>query len=186
MLRVKQIKNIELARLDLEVMETKPKRPQLDSTVCLPRGVAAPEFEDILYRIGLCMTSVKEEPFRRRIDHPMVAFTIVSVFMIERIITCSLPEDNHFICTLLGSTGYFISIRQHFDLFFILLSILSLSSQIIYYVNYKKGVNPTFLRLFRMMSGSVPPKAIGLTDEKKDSPTDPKNRKVVSTAGETQ
>jgi hypothetical protein len=66
---------------------------------------------------------------------------------------------------LLGSTSALNGMRKTFDPFFILSSILVLFSQLIYYWNHKTGVEPTFLRLFQVMSGSLPPNAIGLTDQ---------------------
>ena len=78
----------------------------------------------------------------------------------------SLSEDNHLIFRALGCVGHFIGLRQLFDLFFILCAILALISQQIYYQNFRNGTEPTFLRLFQMMGGVVPPKILGLTDEK--------------------
>ena len=73
-------------------------------------------------------------------------------------------KDNELVFRILGSTGYMLGIPVYFDLFFIFCSILTLVSQLIYYSNYKRRVSPTFLCLFRMMSGAIPPKALGLTD----------------------
>ena len=133
---------------------------------CLPPHMIVPNVDDCLYRIGLCMTSVRERPIRRPLDHPFCAFIVCTIYLVTKVVTCSLGDDNWTIFLLLGSTGYLIGIRQHFDMLFILASILALSSQLIYYYNYKMGITPTFLRLFQMMSGLVPPKAIGLTDER--------------------
>ena len=41
-----------------------------------------------------------------------------------------------------------------------------MTSQLIYYYNYKNDIKPTFLKVFQMMSGLVSPKSIGLTNEK--------------------
>ena len=147
-------------------MKISPKVCKLDIEKCLPRDMIAPNVDDILYRIGLCMTSVVERPIRLALDHPFCAFIITLLYLIQRLITCSLSDDNHMVFITLGSTGYLLGIRQHYDMFFILCSIFVLCSQLIYYYNYKKSITPTFLRLFQMMSGLVPPKAIGLTDER--------------------
>ena len=118
-----------------------------------------PYVDDILYRIGLCMTSMRERPIRRPLDHPFCAFIVCTIFLVTKVITCSLSDDNRTIFLLLGSIEYLIGIRQHLDMFYILCSILGICSQLIYYYNYKMGITPTFLRLFQMMSGLVPPKA---------------------------
>ena len=114
----------------------------------------------------LCLTSVKEQPKRLSIDKPLFAFIMIFIFMIERVVTCTRSEDNEVVFRILASTGHFLGIRVYFDLYFILCSILSMMSQVINYWNYKQRVDPTFLRLFRMMSGAIPPKALGLTDSK--------------------
>ena len=44
-------------------------------------------------------------------------------------------------------------------------NLLAMSTMIIYWVNYKRGIVPTFLRVFDMISGEISPKAIGLTSE---------------------
>ena len=141
----------------------KTKSAKLNPEECLPKHLVVKDVDDVLYRIGLCLTSVKEQPKRHSIDNPMLAFVITLIFLIEKVITCSLSEDNQLVFRMLGSTGQLLGIRIH-DLFFILCSLLSLVSQMIYYYNHKQRVCPTFLRLFRMMSGTVPPKDLGLTD----------------------
>ena len=146
-------------------MKVKPKS-KFNPNKCLPRHMIVPDVDDCLYRIGLCMTSVRERPIRRPLDHPFCAFIIVSIFLVQRVITCSLSDDNRLVFITLGSTGYLLGIRRHCDMFFILCSIFAIISQLIYYYNYKMRITPTFLRLFQMMSGLVPPKAIGLTDER--------------------
>ena len=42
--------------------------------------------------------------------------------------------------------------------------IFVISNQLIYYYNYCKGIEPTFLSVFEMMSGLVTPNSIGLSD----------------------
>ena len=138
----------------------------MDANKCLPPELTVESVDDILYRIGLSFDSIRDRPKRKLIDHPLIAFFILSLFLIERIITFSLSEDNHLVFKALGSMGYFIGVRKHFDFFFILCSILALISQKIYYHNFRNSRDPTFLRLFQMMAGMVPPKSLGLTDEK--------------------
>ena len=98
---------------------------------CLPPHMTAPNVEDILYRIGLCMTSVVERPIRLALDHPFCAFIIVSIFLVQRVITCSLSDDNHQVFIALGSHGYLLGIRQHMDMFFILVNYIILNTLIL-------------------------------------------------------
>ena len=57
-------------------------------------------FDDILYEIGLCLTSVRERPKRKTVDKPIVIFSLVSIFIAERIIILSIDDDNDrtFVC----------------------------------------------------------------------------------------
>ena len=140
------------------------KRTKINLAMCLPRHLVVKDVDDVLYRIGLCLTSVKEQPIRLSVDNPMLAFAVVSIFTIEKVVTCSLSDNHELIFRMFGSTGHLMGLRLYLDLCFIFCSILTLVSQLIYYYNYKEEVCPTFLRLFSMMSGTIPPKALGLTD----------------------
>ena len=136
----------------------------MDPTQCLPPEMAVESFGDFLYRIGLSFHSIRDRPKRKLIYHPLTAFVFLSLYLIARIITFSLSEENEMIFRALGCFGHFIGVRQHFDLLFILSTILVLTSQLIYYQNFRNGIKPSFLRLFHMMAGLVPPKSVGLTD----------------------
>ena len=137
---------------------------EINLEMCLPEHMVVTDVDDVLYRIGLCLTSDKEEPKRLFIDNPILVFIITIMFMIEKVVTCCLSEDNELVFQILGSIGHFLGIRVHFDFSFILCSILSIVSQVINYWNYKQRIFPTYLRLFRMISGVIPPKALGLSD----------------------
>ena len=112
--------------------------PVSDPNFYLPEDIVVRDLDDVLYRIGLCHSSVSEQPKRRSIDNPTFAFVITLIFITEKVITCSLSEDNELVFRMLASTGHFLSIRLH-DLFFILCSVLSLVSQLIYYYNHKQA-----------------------------------------------
>ena len=135
-----------------------------DPGVCLPQELSIGSIDDILYRIGLCLISVGSQIKRKFFRKPWIVLSIVSVFMSTKLITISLSETNDIIFRAMGDTGYLIGVRQHLGMVFIMISILSLTSQLIYYQNYRNGVEPTFLRVFQVMSGRIPPKTIGLTN----------------------
>ena len=65
----------------------------------------------------------------------------------------------------MGDHAYFIGIEVNQDI--ILMAILAFSSQLIYWNNYKTGVQPTLLRLFKMMSETEAVITLGLTNKKK-------------------
>ena len=140
------------------------KLTKINPEECLPKNLVVKDVDDVLYRIGLSLISVKEHPKRWLIDNPMIVFVINSIFLMEKVVTCCLSEDHEQVFRMLASSGHFLSIRRCFDLHFLLDALLILFSQLIYYYNHKRRVCPTFLRLFSMMSGTIPPEALGLTD----------------------
>ena len=140
---------------------------EFDPSKCLPPELTIESVDDILYRIGLCLTSVRDRPKRPKLFHPLIAFTYVLIFTIKEVFVLfliSLSSENKL---LLAQILDFHVIRAegYCSGCVILTAILSLSSQLIYYNNYRKGIEPTFLHVFQMMSGLVPPKSLGLSDE---------------------
>src|SRR5437868_7623918 len=101
--------------------------PAIDPNKCLPPELVIESVDDILYRIGLCFTSVRDRPKRKLIDHPFVGFLILSLFMIERMITTLLSDEFTLTFRVLGETGYFIGVRREWGTFMILCSVLALS-----------------------------------------------------------
>ena len=87
------------------------------------------------------------------------------MFLIKDCITILLDEKNEQTFEMIGSLGYLLGIRLHGSIATMMFTILALSSQLIYYYNYRNGIKPTFLRVFQMMSGLVSPKSLGLTDQ---------------------
>ena len=104
----------------------------MDPNQCIPQSLIATNADDILYRIGLCPTSLNDRPKRRAIDRPIRAFVVMSIALIERMVSVSI-SDEYNRPGVWGITGYFGALRSHFDLFSILILSLSLSSQLIYY-----------------------------------------------------
>ena len=137
----------------------------INTNKCLPQELTVQSVEDIIHRIGLTLDSNKTYPKRNLFFNPIIIFVFLILYIIREIIIISLTEENDHILKVLGSIGHFIGIREHVSIVLILLSLLGLSFQLIYYNNYRNGIKPTFLRVFQMMSGLVSPKSLGLTDE---------------------
>ena len=135
----------------------------MDVNKCLPPELTIESVDDILYRIGLCFTSVRDQPKRRHFYNPYFIFTFLSLFLIRELFIISLKNDE--LLKAFGSWDYMIGAKLMFGVVFILAAIIILSSQLIYYYNYRNGIKPTFLRVFQMMSGLVSPIILGLTNE---------------------
>ena len=132
----------------------------------IPPELVIKDCDELLYEIGLCQTSFRERPKRWPINNPVFIAIINLIYLFERIVSILVPESERQILLLVGETGRYFDIKVQWNLLFIIASMLSLSSQILYYFNHKKGIKPTFLRVFQVMSGSVAPSSVGLNDER--------------------
>lgn len=115
-----------------------------------------------LYRIGLCLVSVNEEPIRDWFHHPALIASILASFLALKIFTSLIDENNELMFVILGDWGHFLRIRLHLNIVFILLTMLSLLSQLIFWYNHVHQVEPTFLQPFLVVSGDIPPASVGL------------------------
>ena len=137
----------------------------MDVNKCLPPELTVQSVEHILHRIGLTLDSTKSYPKRKLFFNPIIIFSFLLIFIIREVFVIVINEENDLIFKVMGTFGYLIGIRREMSICLFLFSNLSLSFQMIYYYNYRNCIKPTFLRVFQMMSGSVSPKSLGLSDE---------------------
>jgi len=131
----------------------------------LPEELVIPSVDDLLYEIGLCLTSVRERPKRRAIDSPIVIAIVSIIMLITRIINIFNVNNNPIIFVLMGDVGRYFSMALHWNCSLFLANLMAFTSQLVYYYNYKRGIKPTFVRVFQMMSGLVTPSSVGLYRE---------------------
>ena len=129
----------------------------------LPQELTIDSVDEHLYRIGLCLTPNRHNTRRSLIFHPILITIMSIIFIILRI--ASIFTDNQEILLLMGDVGQLFKMRIYVNIFLILTTSFIFSNQLIYYYNNNRDIRPTFLTLFHMMSGSVSPSSIGLTDE---------------------
>jgi len=130
----------------------------------LQREIILNSAETQLYEIGLCLTCTKSTK-RSKFHNPSLIFFITSISIIKIFISFLLDEEKRYHFIIIGDAPYLMGLRIHFNVAYTLLIIMSISSQLIYYYNYKNGIKPNYLKVFEMMSGSVSPKSIGLTNK---------------------
>ena len=142
--------------------------PGIDPNQCLSKELRIESVANTVHNTGLHLFSkeTKSYPKRKLFYTPIIIIAVFAVFTSKEVIIILLNEDNDRIFKILGSFGHLVGIRKEFSILFILLSIQAISIEFIYYYNYSKGTEPTFLRVFEMMSGSITPKSVGLTNEK--------------------
>src|SRR5690242_17889377 len=93
----------------------------------LPGDVVIPSVDDLLYEIGLCLTSVRERPKRRAIDSPIVIAIVCSIFLVQRI--ASIFIDDHDYLVILGDFGHYLNFKILLNILFIIISLMALTSQ---------------------------------------------------------
>ena len=138
-----------------------------DENKVLAENVCLKSADNHLYRIGLCFSPYNSNEWSKRrnaLHNPILISSIFVIQIIKSIVNLLVSDPKAFVWN--GDFTRVFHLRIHFNIAFILFSVMTLSSTTIWYSNYKSGVEPTFLRLFQMISGSVPPLRLGLRDSK--------------------
>ena len=130
----------------------------------LPPHLAIPSLDNHLYRIGICPTSYGHNTERRFYNNPAFIAIIQMTHLIKCVVNLILSDPIIFIIN--GDFARMLGIRVYYNIVRILFAILNLNSMIIWHYNKLNKVYPTFLNLFQMLSGSVKPISVGLTDIK--------------------
>ena len=137
--------------------------PGFNCNKVLPNELVIDSIDDYLYEIGLCHHLVSDRTKRSNINSPKLIFIV----LLFNLILSFLPNftDDETTLILLTDFGHYNGIKFFVNIQIILISCMALFNQLVYYLNYKRGIEPTFLRVFQVLSGSLPPSAVGLTDE---------------------
>ena len=126
----------------------------------LPPELCIQSIDDILYSIGLCHHSIRDRPKRSVINKPIIILIVLLLQIPMR--TISNYTDNETIYLLTADSGHYMAIKEYVNIMSILLSLMALFSQMVYYHNHRIGVKPTFIRIFQVLSGSITPSSVGL------------------------
>jgi hypothetical protein len=141
-----------------------------DPSQLLPPKVLVTSAGSHLYRIGL-----SHFPYgwkrRTKFHNPsliaLLSGKFVAIFVAKFVNSLMVSEENPELFIILFDFSYFLNARIHVNICGIFISILTLVSQLLHYIDYKKNLKPSYLKPFDMMSGLVSPKSIGLTNEVK-------------------
>ena len=85
-------------------------------------------------------------------------------YLITNVINFINNGKNELIVLIFGDFSHILGIGIHSKIAMICIINFTISNQLIYYYNYWKGISPTFLSVFEMMSGLITPNSIGLSD----------------------
>ena len=118
-----------------------------------------------LYIRGL--SHIQNGPEKRHfIYNPKLIFGVFFTFLIKNIVLITTKDDvNRRLVTVLADFGYYLKIQLILNVTCMIGNMLGMATMIIYWLNYKRGIAPTFLRVFDMISGEISPEDIGLTSE---------------------
>ena len=139
-----------------------------DSSEILTGDWLIPSIDNVLFDIGLSLDSVFNDTKPRKLLHqPLFVLFFMIIFMSLKVATITVDTDSDELLNLLGgfTHTYGRKMKQNINIFFVLSVMFVFFSQWVYYQNHKRGIKPTFLRVFHMMSGSVSPREVGLTNE---------------------
>ena len=132
----------------------------------LPKELVVNSADSHLYRIGLCVPTDDSSVKRQIIQKPIIISTVFMIEICKMIIFSAVNQENYDQIRLyLGDYASLVGMGNFYRLIMWAYLSTSLFSMIIHYWNYKNGVNPTYLLVFKMMAGLVPPKTVGLTDK---------------------
>ena len=133
----------------------------------LPSNLLVINADKHLYRNGLSFTAISDEKRRNVLFKPIIIFTVLMVFEIKTIILIQIRDNNNsYLHIILGDFGLFLGnsmVINSASLFFFAVTIFT---QLIYFYCHKTNTKITFVKMFQMLSGSITPKSIGLTNEK--------------------
>ena len=127
------------------VKNKKRSNREIDPSKVLPKQMVIESIDDILYEIGLCLTSQRKHPKRTLIFKPLFVFTFLSLFSLKTLATLLINQNYRQYFIKLGSMGYLLNKNKIFDIIIILGVSLATISQMIYYYNHRYGIKPTFL-----------------------------------------
>jgi len=115
------------------------------------------------YRIGL--SAFKMTNYKRPVIYtPFYIFIIMLLQLIRSRVSIVLPEKSYSFYLFLGDFTHFMGIRIQCQIALGLIMLQCILSQLVYFYNYMKGIRPTNLGIFHVMSGLITPQSIGLTD----------------------
>jgi hypothetical protein len=137
-----------------------------DPSQLLPPEVLIISAGTHLYRIGLSHF-VYGWKRRKKFHNPLLIALLNVIFLAKSVTSLLVSEESPESFILLFDSYYFLNARIHLNICASFMIILTLISQLLHYINYKKDLKPSDLKPFEMMSGLVSPQSIGLTNEVK-------------------
>ena len=109
--------------------------------------------DDLLYDIGLSLTSTIDVPNKRTLIHnPFFIFSFSCLFLVQKLLSLFLTKKTYLL-VICGDVAFYYGtdIKLVINIAVCLCVTIIISSQLIYFFNHKVGTKPTFLKVFRMI-----------------------------------
>src|SRR5437868_6085456 len=120
----------------------------MDPNEVIPHYLVVKNADKHLYRNGLSFTPISDEKRRNLLFKPIVIFTVFMLTFIKSFVLIFIPEDKQNVIIYLGDFAHFTKVGKVINSGIVLASGMGMITLSIYYYNYKKGIKPTFLRVF--------------------------------------
>jgi hypothetical protein len=137
---------------------------ELNPNKVLPHNVIIKNAGNHLYKIGLWQFNIGNAKRNPIIYHPILPFISLILLNLRSLVSLTTKLDNPEFFVQIGDFNYFLNIRYQFNVSLMFLYIMTIINQAIHYWYYKNDIWPSYMKLFEMLSGFIPPKSLGLTD----------------------
>ena len=132
----------------------------------IPKSLVITGADTHLYRIGLSL--FKTNAIKRKLMYnPVIVFIISFQLLLRNLIFMFISNDKYqdnLFHLYLGNVAHVIANRNEFAITPCSITMISICSQIMNWKNYRNGIQPVDNNLFKMMSGLITPKSIGIND----------------------
>ncbi|HEY6437264.1 MAG TPA: hypothetical protein VIY47_11795, partial [Ignavibacteriaceae bacterium] len=142
----------------------KKKKSKFNPNRPLPQELTIPSANDKLFKIGLSYFNFGHSK-RSIINNPILILIVNTIVITRSLISLKMKGLSRDMSIYLGNFSHFIEVGVQWDLQFVSIGCANISSLILFYRMYRKGKIPKFMDFFHMLSGSVSPLSLGLTNE---------------------
>ena len=137
-----------------------------DPTLLLKPELVIKSVDSHLYRIGLCVPTDDCSVKRSFVQKPLIILIILLIETCKIIAFSSISRiENESYRLYFGDEGELSGLGNFYHLISASYVSTTICCMLIHYWNYKKGIKPTYLQVFKVMAGLVPPKTVRLTDK---------------------
>ena len=135
----------------------------IDTNKRLPPELRVGSAGSHLYGIGLSLYPFGDQK-RHSVYKPLLVFAITIHIFVRNIIPQIMQQMDQKVYLFIGDFAYFTGVPLHLNMTVSLIVFISMLSQCLNYYNYKRGIKPNDLNVFRMLSGYISPNSIGIGD----------------------